>query len=576
LALAGTQLRRPTTATPLRPVRFLFTGSDSQKVVPTYPYPAAMSPDGGTLVYAVEGRGGDYSLYARRVDQLESRPIPGTTNAGQPTFSPDGQWLAFESPNNQEKKVRLDGSAPVTIAQGAAANGVAWTTSDVLVRGSTGAMHGLAQVSVAGGEPVQLTHPDTAKGDRDHLWPVAHPDGRTIVFVIWSGSLAQSRLAMTTLDDGTVTELGLKSVRPLAMLDGALVYLQADGAVMAVPLDPSRRQVDSKPIPVLDPVPVISSNNGNSGIFISQGGALVTGLESKLAQLAWVGRDGVARPISREIRNFSQPRLSPDGRRIAVLISDGSKGDVWIYDLETGTLSRLTTLESVMSVEWSPDGKQVIYPAGGFESRAAVWAQSVDAASPPEQLTQLATFTPLAVMSPDRHSLLLASLRETWDVLRVPLDSARRMQPFINTTANEGWPRFAPNGRWVVTASDESGAWEIYLRSFPNPVAKLQVSVGGAGSSLWSADGSRLYYVSGNAIIAARLAPGPLPRVLSRDTAFAPVRSGLASIGQPNFDVTRDGSRIVVPIDQAEGYQLVVVPNWITEFRERMAASRAR
>jgi Tol biopolymer transport system component len=556
-------------------VRFLFTGSDSQKVLASFPWPAAMSPDGSTLVYAVEGSR-DYSLYARRVDQLEGRLIPGTTGAYQPTFSPDGQWLAFQSANNQERKVRLDGSAPVTIAEGASANGVAWTTSDVLVRGSTGPVHGLAQVSVAGGEPVELTRPDTTKGDLDHLWPVAHPDGRTIVFVIWSGSLAKSRLAMTSLDDGSVTELGLKGIRPLAVLDGALVYVQADGAVMAVPLDPTRRQVGGKPIPVLDPVPVSSSLNGNSGVFISQGGALVTGLQSKLAQLAWVGRDGASRPISREIRNFSQPRLSPDGRRIAVLISDGAKADVWIHDLETGTLSRLTTLESVTSVEWSPDGKQVIYPAGGYESKAAVWAQSVDAASPPEQLTQLSTFSPLTTVSPDGRWLLLASLRESWDVLGVALDSSRQMQPFISTRANEGWPGFSPDGRWVVAGSDESGTWEVYLRSFPDPVGKLQVSVGGAGGPLWSADGSRLYYVSGSALMAARLAPGPWPRVLSRDTAFAPVRNALADLGQANFDVTRDGSRIVVPISQAEGYQLVVVPNWITEFRERMAAGRPR
>jgi hypothetical protein len=150
------------------------------------------------------------------------------------------------------------------------------------------------------------------------------------------------------------------------------------------------------------------------------------------------------------------------------------------------------------------------------------------------------------------------------------------VQTFLGASANEAWPSFSPDGRWVAAGSDESGPYEIHVRSFPDPVVKLQVSVGGAAGPLWSADGSRLYYVTGNAIMAARLAPGPLPRVLSRDTAFAPVRSGAARFGQANFDVTRDGSRIVIPIDQSEGYKLVVVPNWITEFRERMAASRAR
>ena len=573
LALAAARLFRSSTPPGLRTVRFLYTGSDSARVRPDIPWPATISPDGGTLVYGVEIDGGDFMLYSRRMDQLEPQPIPGTKNAFQPLFSPDGQWLAFQA-DNKEKKVRLDGSAPVTIAEGSSANGVAWTTTDVLVRGSTGPVHGLAQVSVAGGEPVQLTAPDTTKGELDHLWPVALPDGRTIVFVIWSGSLASSRLAITSLDDGVITDLGLKSIRPLAVLDGALVYVQSDGAVMAVRLNARRRRVEGKPIPVLDPVTVIAANNGNSGIYLSQSGALVTGRANARAHLAWVGRDGAAQRIGTEGRDFNQPRLSPDGRRLAMLISEGAKSDVWIYDLATGTLSRLTTLENVTSVEWSSTGQDVIYSAGGFDTRAGVWSQAVDAASAPERLLELSHLTPVASMSPDRHWVVLASLYESWDLMRVALDSARRVQPFSATRAEEVAPRISPDGRWVALVSNESGTFEVYVRSFPEPTAKLQVSVGGAGSPQWSADGSSLYYVTGDAIVQARLAPGAVPRVLSRDTAFAGLRNPGTLYGNANFSLTRDGTRIAMPIAESGGYQLVVVPNWITEFRERMAASR--
>ena len=123
---------------------------------------------------------------------------------------------------------------------------------------------------------------------------------------------------------------------------------------------------------MLDPVNVIAANNGNSAIYISQGGALLTGREDGRSRLAWVGRDGTRRPIGHEVRTFFQPRQSPDGRRLAVVIFDGAKSDVWIYDLETGTLSRLTTLENVTSVEWSADGQDVIYSAGGAEARAGI------------------------------------------------------------------------------------------------------------------------------------------------------------------------------------------------------------
>ncbi|HEY6223522.1 MAG TPA: protein kinase, partial [Gemmatimonadales bacterium] len=139
-------LRRPATRETLGSVRFLFSGSDSTRLVDNFPWPAAISPDGNTLVYSVASPGGAPVLYARHLAQIEGRPIPGTTGASQPLFSPDGQWLAFEA-DGKEKKVLLDGSAPVTIAAGGANNGVDWTSTNELVIGATGAMHGLSHVS---------------------------------------------------------------------------------------------------------------------------------------------------------------------------------------------------------------------------------------------------------------------------------------------------------------------------------------------------------------------------------------------------------------------------------------------
>jgi hypothetical protein len=169
---------------------------------------------------------------------------------------------------------------------------------------------------------------------------------------------------------------------------------------------------------------------------------------------------------------------------------------------------------------------------------------------------------------------MMQSLYESWDIMRVALDSARRVEPFSATRAEELAPRISPDGHWVALVSSESGTFEVYIRSFPEPTAKLQVSVGGAGSPMWSDDGSSLYYVSGDAIVQARLAPGALPRVLSRDTAFAGLRNPGAPYGEANFSLTRDERRIVIPVPESGGYQLVVAPNWITEFRGRMAASR--
>ncbi len=577
LGFGALSLRRPAAERPFAPVRFLYAVSDSVKIVASWPWPAAISPDGSALVYSVEQGGLARIFYLRRSDQLEAHPIPGTADGYQPFFSPDGQWLAFEA-DAYEKKVRLDGSAPVTIALGGEANGGDWTTAGELVLGATGKRHGLSRVSVAGGEPVPFTQPDSAQGELEHLWPIALDDAKTIVFTRWTGALAAAELAVTSLEDGKVVPLGVKGVRPLAVLDEALVYLQADGAVMAVPIDGPGKRVRGKPVPVHDPVTVNPATNGNSSIFLSRGGALVTEVRTSGSQLVWLDRDGVSRPIRPEVRDFVEPRLSPDGRRIAVIVAEGSKSDVWIHELATGTLSRLTTAESVTSAEWAKDGKRVIYTAAGKESRTAVWAQAVDAASAPQLLVQLPSLATWIDISPDGRSLLAQAMGSGgWDVVRVALDSGAAVRPFSVSKRNDNAGRFSPDGRWAATAMDETGRFEIYVRSFPDPTTKVQISVGGGTWPEWSADGKRLYYRAGESIVEARLETGSSVRVTSRDTVMRNglTRGTILALGVGgNFDVTPDGAHFLSAAARTSSFQLVVVPNWITEFRQRMAASR--
>ncbi|HEY9518381.1 MAG TPA: protein kinase [Gemmatimonadales bacterium] len=553
-------------------IRFRFSGSDSAPVIPRFPWPAAISPDGSKLAYWVAVNG-EPQLMLRRLDQLDSRLVPGTRGGSQVFFSPDGEWIVFEG-SEKEKKVRLDGSAPVTIAEGAGNNGAAWTSGGELVVGATRGKAGLSRVPVSGGELVQFTHPDSANGDLDHLWPIAHPDGRTIVFTSWGGGLTTASLAITSLADGKVTRLGIKGIRPLAILDDQLVYLQADGTVMALGLDASGRKVNGSPTPVHDPVTVAPNNNGNSEVFLSSGGALVSAVGSTASRLSWLSRDGSVRPVLPEVRAYQVPRLSPDGRRIAVLIRDGTSQDVWIHDLPTGTLSRLTDASRVTSVEWARDGKRVIYTAPGPDARGVVWSKMVDVASPPEVLLRLPGLTPSASMAPDGRSLLVRSLGASgWETFRSTIGSAAAPTPWAPGRGDDFNVKISPDGRWAALVNDESGRNEAYIRSYPEPTAKVQVSVGGAQALAWGADGTRLYYASSAGIISARLALGATVQVLSRDTLFRPRGNTtfLSDFTEANFDLSLDGSRVLYLAPVSSSYELIVVPNWLREFREKLA-----
>jgi eukaryotic-like serine/threonine-protein kinase len=557
-----------------RPVRFILATADSARSVVGAPWPGAISTDGSTLVYI--GQSGDgTALYAQRTDQLEARLVPGSGGGLQPLFSPDGQWLAFEA-GGKLKKVRLDGSAPINVADASSQNGADWTTRDEIVFGAELNFHGLSKVSASGGALQEFARPDTTKGETDYLWPIALPDGKTVVFTIWTGSLASAKLATASLKDGDVIPLDLMGVRPLVVIDRTLVYVQSDGAVMGVKLDRSGRHKAGAPSPVLDPVEVRQQLNGNSEIFISKGGALLTARGGLNTRLAWVTGDGKVTPLSSETRQFLDPRLSPDGSRIAVTIRDADKSAIWIYDIATGTLSRLSSLEAASSPSWMSDGSTVVYTALGSEKRYAIWKQDADGGSPAQKLFDALAFTTSSVVAPDGRSVLYVGYSNNWwRVFRVALDSPGVATPFVETQVATRAPAFSPDGKWVmITAFDETGQPEVYVRSYPNPSARLQVSAGGGGALYWSSDGTRVYYGNGNVILSATLATTPRLRVVSRDTVFktTPLLPGSGPAGLRH--IARDGRHLGLVVNRNDR-QLVVVPNWLPELKKRMAGSNA-
>ncbi|HEY8062584.1 MAG TPA: protein kinase, partial [Gemmatimonadales bacterium] len=407
LALVTAVLEGRPKATPaiVPPISFILATADSTRPIDNFPWPAAISPDGGTVVFSVLPRGAtgaltSNQLYYLRTDQLDPRPIPGTNGGNQPYFSPDGQWLAFENGAGKEEKVRLDGSAPVVIADAGAQNGSTWTTGNEIILGEWGPFAGLSRVSAAGGTPTALTRVDSAKGERNHTWPISTPDGKHVVFTVWYGGLASSQLAMTALSTGRVVQLGIKGIRPLVVLDGYLVYVRADGSVMAVGLDAARETVHGSPIPVHDPVAVIKGLNGNSQIYISQGGALVTSMGGSKGHLAWLAPNGTPVPIRTSDGAFGAVQLSPDGKRIAVILTVNGQSDVWIDDLSLGTSSRLTTLSAVNAVEWTPDGADVLYLAAN-EGGTALWEERAAGGVAARKITDIPSPGGDAQMSPD-------------------------------------------------------------------------------------------------------------------------------------------------------------------------------
>ena len=267
------------------------------------------------------------------------------------------------------------------------------------------------------------------------------------------------------------------------------------------------------------------------------------------------------------VRTYFSPRVAPDGSRLAVGVTDNGKSDVWIFDPQLSTFSKLTDVGTVTSVEWNAGGSRVLYAATGQGQTGGVWSQPASGGSAAEQLFGEPYVTPAAAPSPDGRSLAVVSVTTSIDVVRVALDSERVARPYAATPANEEFPRFSPDGRWVALTSDESGRNEVYVRSYPDPSARIQVSVAGGAEPVWSPDGTRIVFTSYRGTagdLYSRLASGA-----GDDQPFLQSNTWKAAT-----DWSRDGKRILAISPQSNDFQLVVSPNWITELRRRVAESR--
>jgi Tol biopolymer transport system component len=244
--------------------------------------------------------------------------------------------------------------------------------------------------------------------------------------------------------------------------------------------------------------------------------------------------------------------------------------------MDTRTLSRLSSVDAAASPAWTPDGQRVVFVGLGDKERFAIWSQLADGGSPAQKLVDAQGLISGVTVSPDGRSLLYTTYNNnSWDIFRIKLDSARVAVPYLTSRNNDTSPSFSPDGRWVAVVSNESGRVEVYLRSFPDPAARVQISAGGGREPEWSADGTRVFYRSGSAMMSAKLASSPNMRVISRDTALAHAGSILTSGLLSGYDVAKDG-RFLGLVSDKEDYQLIVVPNWLPELRQRLAGNAKR
>ncbi len=561
---------------PARVLRFTLVPLAGSKVafpeagIGTY---LAISPDGRYVVYAASHGAQGWALDIRRLDELQARTLPGTERATTPEFSPDGGWIAFGAADGTLKKIALDGTDLTTLCRldAAGINGLTWTSGRELVFSAVNlAARGLWRVAEGGGEPTRLGRFDSASGERLQLAPRGADDGRLIFYASTQSSNLDLRIAVATAKEGEPKVFpGLPGVRPLGLVDGRLVYVRQDGALMAAPFD-VRTLEAGQPLQVMDS---IAARGWWTPAALSPSGTLLFQRGGMASRLVLVDERGGESPLLDSARSYLHPRLSPDGRRLAVEVQSGAGNQIWIANIAAGTFERLTREGFSDRPEWTPDGSRVLYSSSHSVANP-LWWQPADGGGPGELVFQGPDAIREGVFTPDGRTIVFRSDNpdSARDLYRLPLDGERKPVPILINGNDDKHPRVSPDGKLLAYTSNESDREEVYLRALAGTSGRIRVSVGGGGEPLWSPDGKRLFYRAGFALMAATIARAPVLAVVNRDTLFEGHYP--TDPWHPNYDVTPDGRHFVMLRSVEENRDLVVVVNWVEELRRRTGAGR--
>jgi serine/threonine-protein kinase len=525
------------------------------------------------LVYVANNQ-----LYLRFMDRQDAQPLPGTENAKSPFFSADSQWVGFVGgpSTNQLKRVAIKGGAPITICDlPGNVIGAHWESDDTILYAYFG---GIWKVSAAGGTPEQLIALDAAKNE----WaadPQLLAEGKAILFRtgVGIGELRAGQIVAQPLPAGQRRVLIDRALRAMYLSTGHLLYAQGT-SLLAASFDATRLELTAAPVPLTEIFP------GQFTVAEESALAFIPGLTTNVAEgiLALVNRDGGVTPFPQPRAPFMTPRLSPDGHRVAVVIAtEGGGQDIWVYDADRPTRTRLTFEGAAGTVGggdpvWSPDGRRITYdstPSGEQMN----WVMADGSGKPERLVTSAAAQSPHS-WSPDGKVLAFYERKEQGalrDIWVLPMTAERKPVPFLVTPFNERSPIFSPDGRWLAYVSDESGRDEVYVRSYPESGQKIPVSAEGGTDPVWSRDGRELFYRNGDSLMAVPVTVGTTltagrPQKLFDQQMVTQFNPGTGSL---NYDVSADG-RFVMVLPTGANQELEVVLNWFEELKRRLPAPR--
>ena len=518
-----------------------------------------LSPDGTRLAFVAIGADQKRRMYVRALDQLQATALSGTENARDPFISPDSQWIGFFA-DGQLKKVSMQGGVAVTLCDAPTDRGGSWGDDGTIVF-TPDIQAALAEVSSAGGTPRPLTTLDKQAPESTHRWPQVLPGGKAVLFTtsnITVGSIAEDAdIVVFSMASGQRKTLQ-RGYYARYLPSGHVVYMH-EGTLFAVPFDLKRLEVTGQAAPILEGVVSAPGVGGAQFSFSDTGNLLyIAGPGGgQNVSIYWMDREGKFQPLRQTPGNYSNPAFSPDGKRLALEISDGKRRDIWVNDWERDILTRLTFAGERNSYPfWTPDGQRIVYSSQEKGGALNLWWIRADGAGNPQRLSESKSPQSGGSWRPDGKVLAFSQSNPSTnlDIFSLPIEGDEKSgwkpgepKPFLNSTFTEVEPAFSPDGRWLAYMSNESGGYELYVRPFPGPGGKWQISTGGGYLPKWSRNGKELFYrTPGSKIMVVTYTASGDSFRADKPQLWSPGQFTELGVFTYNFDLHPDGKRLAV------------------------------
>ena len=544
-----------------------------------------LSPDGSRLAFVRTLDSRERTLMVRSLAGGVAQELPGTQGVRAPFFSPDGESIAFFS-DGKLKKISIPTGRVVNLADAPRGFGGAWGSNGLIVF-SPDMVGPLFQVADVGGDPEPTSEIDSDRDELSHRWPQLLPDDKTLIFTAWHGGdrYGQLSLVAQSLDSNERTVLVDGGYYGRFLDSGYLVFIR-DGVLLGARFVPGRTTNIARAIPLREDVQ--GDPRSAQGLFSLSGRGDLIYLKSRpwgqVVQPLLVDTKGQVEPLPLQPEVYKTARFSPDGRWLAYHIGGGhhlqtSESDVWLFDIERGVETRLTTHPgSDFMPLWADDGERLIYSsnAGGVPN---LYWQEFGAPGDPTPLTTYPWGQWANSWNPHTNTLSFSQNdeREDFDIWQLRFEDGAVVgepEPLIDTPNFEWRSGFSPDGRWFSYTSDESGVFQIYVVDYPEQRHRWQISSEPTGHlnmfARWASQSGDLFYRNGDRMMRVpyevegnRFKPG-IPEVL--------FEGEFVDVGWPGWDVSPDGQRFILfgPVEGETGSTggAVYVVDWLSELEQ--------